>query len=133
MRPAQLYYESSNAENVAGLVQGFGYTDHALLEIAIILKNMVQIGIAKAECQDLLGSRSSIVTESHFCAIDRIDNASACVFDNGNGFIVNANNINYVVGVLSLVTNMCRPEFPALYTRVGDYTEWIDDYLELWR
>lgn len=133
MRPVQLYRENIAQQRMEGLIQGFGITDTQEMEMALILKNMIQTVIPDVECRDILRSRSGIWTETHFCAIDRVGNASACIFDEGNGFIVNREGVNYVVGVLSLITNMCRPEFPALFTRVSDYLGWIEYFMELWK
>lgn len=96
------------------------------------LKNMHQTQIENNECLNLLGSRRNVLMSSHFCALDRENDASGCIYDQGAGFIVTEDGINYVVGVLSLVTHMCRPQFPNMYTRVSDYTDWIQDTLDLW-
>lgn len=127
--------ESSSAEIIEGtrgIIKGFGYTSTDLSAPAIVLKFMHQEVISQLECRSLLGSRGSILTDSHFCAIDRLEAASACVLDNGNGFVVVEDDVKYVIGILSIITNMCRPQFPAMYTRVNEYTGWIDDWLELW-
>lgn len=96
------------------------------------LTYMHQTVIPNDECRTLLGSRASLLQDSHFCAMDRERNASACLYDTGAGFVVNENGINYVLGVLSVVSHMCRPQYPNLYTRVSEYKEWIEMYLELW-
>lgn len=142
MRPVQIYkgpsastFIDSNEgdSDIEGLIVGFGMVSTAPWSIPIIQNYMHQTEVSDSECRNLLGSRRDLLMSSHFCAMDRRTNASsACIYDNGAGFIVNEDGVNYVVGVLSLVTNMCRPQFPNMYTRVSDYTEWIEQYLELW-
>lgn len=125
--------ESVSDSDTEGLIVGFGMESTAPWRIPLIQNYMHQTEVSDSECRNLLGSRRGLLMSSHFCAMDRRTNASsACIYDNGAGFIVNEDGVNYVVGVLSLVTNMCRPQFPNMYTRVSDYTEWIEQYLELW-
>lgn len=100
---------------------------------AVTLQQMHQTVIKASECRSRLGTRSSILMDSHFCAMDQENLASGCIFDQGNGFIISEDGFNVIVGVLSLVTNMCRPQFPTIYTRVSDYIELIEHFVQLWQ
>lgn len=122
--------QSDVDQDITGIVESFGIIGTEPMELADSLKVMTQTVIDNTECRSLLeGARSTLLMDSHFCAIDA---ASACMFDSGYGFIVNQEGVNYLVGVLSLFTNMCRPQFPTMYTRVSDYTEFLEHYLQLW-
>lgn len=101
---------------------------------ASTLKTMTQAVITKEECQERLGTRSFILTDSHFCAIDLVNNATACNSDSGNGFVYENefNGDSVLVGVTSLFTHMCRPQFPVLYTKISLYTEWILMHVNIW-
>lgn len=133
MTPMSLYKgEGIPIERFHGEIQGFGMTGTEPMAPAIVLKAMNQSGVTNEECRTLLGSRASVLTDTHYCAIDRRGLSSACNFDQGNGYIMYVGTVPYVMGILSIFTNMCRPQFATLYTRVNDYIPWIEDTLGKW-
>lgn len=121
-----------NLEGIEGIIKGFGAISTEPISTSSVQKSMNQTVISDAICRNRLGTRSGVLTANHFCAIDEVNNASACMYDSGNAFVLTEDGTLYVAGVLSIVTNMCRPQFPALYTRVDSFIPWIEEYLELW-
>lgn len=85
------------------------------------------------ECQRLLGDNGRLVTKDHFCAIDPDGLRTGCNFDQGGGFIVEYEGVRYLTGVMSLITNMCRPQFPIMYMRLQGYYSWLWDYVSAWQ
>lgn len=75
----------------------------------------------------MLQERAELVTASHFCAMDEINHSSLCEGDMGAGFIMEIDGVKTVVGVGSIVTNMCHHTFPTIFTRVSDYVDWIKE------
>lgn len=116
----------------AGQVSGFGAVATTPFEFPEEVLTIDQTVISNAECQARLGDNGHMVTVNHFCAIDRQGKTNACVHDEGAGFIAQDDGKTVLMGVLSFVTNMCRPEYPAVYLRVNDYRLWIDSSMQGW-
>lgn len=57
--------------------------------------------------------------------------SSMCLGDEGAGFIVEIDKVPTIVGVLSFVTNFCDPNYPAVYTQVSPYVDWIKEKAEM--
>lgn len=77
-----------------------------------------------------LGSRAHLVTRSHYCAIDDENFSSLCVGDLGSGFVLSIDGKYSIVGVASVITNMCNNKFPAIYTYVAPYIDWINGIIK---
>lgn len=119
-------------DNLSGYVAGFGYSQNGTQwqenqERTAFLASW----ISHEQCIQELGPRAEVVAGSHFCARDTIGVASVCHGDLGAGFVMEIDGQPYLVGVLSVVTNMCNPSIPAMYTRVAQYTDWIDRIMDL--
>lgn len=112
-----------------GQVTGFGAMATEPFEFPDKVQSMFQTVISIEECREMLGPLGSLLQTDHFCAINHMDQATACNFDEGNGFVVSHEGVNYVVGVLSFITNMCRPQYPVVYTKLQMYSSWINSYL----
>lgn len=132
MIPIARWPLSNLPQNLNGLVNGFGAISTEPFVLSNPMQTMNQVVIDEESCRTMLGSRESILPFTHFCAIDPNMEASACVHDNGNGFIGHIDEVPYVFGVMSIITNMCRPQFPVLYQPIGPFNGWIDLIISQW-
>lgn len=82
------------------------------------------------ECSGLLGERVEVQPFGKFCAGDIFEVSSVCHGDLGAGFVMYMNAVHYLTGVLSVFTHMCNPKYPAVYTKIAQYTDWIDSVVD---
>ncbi|XP_046456355.1 brachyurin-like [Daphnia pulex] len=107
------------------LVSGWGKTaDGALQGISDVLMKVTAPGITTAECAATYGD---IITDNILC-IDTTGGKGSCNGDSGGPLsFVNAGVYNQV-GIVSFGARAgCAEGFPAGFTRVSSYTQWISD------
>lgn len=79
-------------------------------------------------CSDLLAQNLVTITEEHnFCALDLEHEASLCYGDLGSAFTLYIDEVNTLVGVVSVFTNMCHRDYPVVFTKVAPYLDWIQE------
>ncbi|XP_064071889.1 trypsin, alkaline B-like [Vanessa tameamea] len=71
-------------------------------------------------CQQNYGNMN-LITEYLLCAGPREANNGVCTRDSGGPLVHN----NAIVGVVSFGKDCGLPQFPAVFTRVSKYTDWI--------
>lgn len=124
MTPIALsYYVNPPYFYEQGKVSGFGMAligDQWLMQAS--LKTGYFYRIERNKCDFVLGHE---IAKTSFCAQDQIYDSSICYGDNGSGFTVHINGINTLVGIVSIYTNMCNPDFPVVFTEVSSYSVWI--------
>lgn len=81
--------------------------------------------VTDSVCDNLLGDGISIPETTSFCAQDLDNGASICYGDLGAGLTVFIDEVNTLVGIVSIFTNMCHKDYPVIFTRVAPYTSWI--------
>lgn len=124
--PVAIMIDPTQPDHRLGDVFGFGWAlDSGVWRENQNLYTFQTSWIADDECRELLGDRAELLASTHFCAEDFFETASVCHGDIGTGFVMFIDGVYYVTGVLSVFTNMCHPSFPALYTRVADFAQWI--------
>lgn len=117
----------ANPNDRLGDVVGFGWTPEGLGWREQERKYTFQSSwISEEQCVEELGARAEVLSRFHFCAKDFFGVASVCHGDHGAGFVMYIDSLYYLTGVLSVFTNMCQPNYPAMYTRVALYSAWID-------
>lgn len=80
--------------------------------------------IDEGSCQSALGVQQEAIASSHFCTEN---GDSLCFGDIGNGLTLDMDGVETLVGVVSVITNMCHVTYPVMYTQVSLYTEWIQE------
>lgn len=70
------------------------------------------------------------IHENTFCAQDLDYDSSLCYGDLGSGLSVYIDDVNTLVGIVSIFTNQCNRDFPVLFTKVSLYVDWIREQLE---
>lgn len=78
--------------------------------------------IDEGSCRSALGVQQEAIASSHFCTENA---ASMCFGDIGNGLTLEVDGVETLVGVVSVITNMCHVSYPVMYTQVSLYTWWI--------
>lgn len=78
-------------------------------------------------CRATLGVREDVISRSHFCTENT---ARMCFGYLGSGLVMQrANGEKLLVGVASVITNMCHDEYPVMFTEVDKYKEWIREQI----
>jgi trypsin len=77
--------------------------------------------VARATCNTAYGGNQ--ITANMFCAgVLNTGGKDACQGDSGGPVVIN----NQVVGAVSWGYGCARPQYPGVYTRVGNYIPWIN-------
>lgn len=84
--------------------------------------------ISDSDCREMLGDRSPLLSEQNiqYCAIDPSRVASICHGDIGSSMTMVIDGELTLVGIVSLFTNMCSPNYPVLYTKVYRFSTWLN-------
>lgn len=82
--------------------------------------------IDEEQCRSKLGDKQELIADSHFCTEN---GASLCFGDHGSGFVVHIGDEEVLVGLVSVITNMCHGSHPVMFTRVELYVDWIKEQL----
>lgn len=109
-----------------GVVSGFGLFEHESRGWTLNLAK--QTGefrvIDDASCRTALGDQQEVISPTHFCS----DNyPRMCFGDIGNGLTMDLDGVQTLVGIVSVITNMCHASYPVMYTQVSMYLEWIQE------
>lgn len=127
VNPINIMRDILQPENRLGDIVSFGWTPYGSNWVQNDRKLSFQSSwVDDRTCAALLGDRAEVLADTHFCAKDYFESTSVCHGDLGAGFVMYIDSVHYLTGVLSVVTNMCNPAVPAMYTRVAPYANWID-------
>lgn len=114
--------------NEQGRVAGFGMYQSGT---DWLMNQQKQVGyfrrVLDTECEQLLAQNEMALTENSFCAMDLDYGASVCYGDMGSGMSIYIDEVNTLVGVVSVFTNMCHRDYPAVFTKVAPYVDWINE------
>lgn len=80
--------------------------------------------VADDKCTNLLGPGRTIAADS-FCAWDLDYDSSICYGDLGSGMTLFIDEVNTLVGIVSVFTQQCNRDFPVIFTKVAPYVDWI--------
>lgn len=117
--------------NEQGSVTGFGFVHSA--DEGWIMNQRMQTGfhrrIENNYCANKLSNNDVALSSDTFCARDLDHESSICHGDHGSGLTVYVDEVNTLVGVVSVVTNMCSRDYPVVFTKVFPYLNWIHNVL----
>lgn len=118
--------ENTPLVDAVGTVSGFGLIEDETRGWTLnFVKQTGQFRVIDEEsCRNDLGDRQELISSTHFCTDNE---ARLCFGDIGGGLTLNIDGKETLVGVVSVITNMCHHTYPAMYTRVARYTEWIQE------
>lgn len=113
-----------------GVIAGFGLRQDPVR--GWTLNFLKQTGVVRVMhrdyCKLRLEHRQELISPTHFCT----DNSPSICFGHiGNGLTVEIDKVETLVGVVSVITNMCYPRYPVMFTEVGLYLDWIRENIQL--
>lgn len=127
--------EYSDHVNAGVLCWTGGYgslASHTQSEIRT-LSNIDEVEViimADKYCRRSALSSSGFIWNEHFCAdFLRKDPAKACSGDLGGALICIENNQPVIFGVTSLADHCGEEDNPAVYTKLSQYTQWIEQII----
>lgn len=134
--PICLPRSGANFAGEIGTVTGWGDNRNPQLYPSPLLKRLAVQIVENDECEQWAADFGGHlgIKESHLCAGFRKDGGNTCFSDSGGPLVVENEGRSQLVGIVStgigpfgLVCGM--PFFPAIYTNVSNYVEWIDAHV----
>ena len=71
--------------------------------------------------------KKNVISKSQMCAGYKNGGIDSCWADSGGPLILD----NILIGIVSTGIGCGRPGLPGIYTRVDEYTKWIDSTINL--
>ncbi|XP_052743896.1 trypsin, alkaline B-like [Bicyclus anynana] len=101
---------------------GWGWKDHAGVNPSEELRHVQIPTVPHATCQNSYTFMT--LTAGHMCAGPMEGGRGSCQGDSGSPLIYN----NVVIACTSFGNGCARPNYPALYSRVAYFSNWIVDH-----
>lgn len=119
-------------EGEAGLVSGWGWTneDQNLGDRADQLQQANVEFWENSKCTDSFRThqkKSIEISPTQVCAGKAAGGIDSCFADSGGPLL---NKENVIVGIVSTGIGCARPGLPGVYTRVSEYTDWIEGVMK---
>lgn len=109
---------SDPATSASSIAAGWGTTSESG-SLAAALRQVTLPIVSRASCQSAYGS--SQVTTNMVCAGVTAGGIDSCQGDSGGPLTVSG----VLIGIVSWGIGCARPNYPGVYTRVGNYVSWI--------
>lgn len=113
------------AAGVNSVVTGWGATSEGGSSPAILQEVTVPI-VSQDICRQAYGSS---LTNNMFCAGLAQGGKDSCQGDSGGPLSVSSGSSRKLAGIVSWGNGCARPGFYGIYTRVANYTAWIQQYI----
>ena len=130
IRVIRLHKGPTPPEGTSVTVMGWGKTQpvRGFAPSALLLQ--VDLNVEEPDvCSSRLGTAPGQLHGKVICA--GAPGRKSCLGDSGGPVVFTTGRPNYLVGVVSWGRADCTGDvMPGVYTRVGAYTQWIDDVLE---
>uniref|UniRef100_A0A8C8WGR8 Peptidase S1 domain-containing protein n=1 Tax=Panthera leo TaxID=9689 RepID=A0A8C8WGR8_PANLE len=133
MQPVCLPEKSFQAETGTECwVTGWGQPEEVLAPMPVLLQETEQHILHHKKCnwilQTQLGTFRSMVRKGMICAY-RAEKKGICKGDSGGPLVCEFNETWVQVGIVSWGIGCGRRNFPAVYTEVSFYRDWVTDHL----
>lgn len=113
-----------NVTDHFGIATGFGFFEDGENAVQSMQLRFVLMQITTREaCRQQHGT--SVITDNHICSLT-FGGSSTCVGDEGAPLITYLNLNPVLVGIGSTPLQLCTQEFPAIFTSVVRYLDWIN-------
>lgn len=114
-------------EGAAGLVSGWGWTNEDQNK-GDRADNLQQASVEfwdNSKCTDSFRNQKKQIeiSPSQVCAGKATGGVDSCFADSGGPLI---NDQNVIVGIVSTGIGCARPGLPGVYTRISEYSDWIE-------
>ncbi|XP_075162018.1 serine protease 7-like [Haematobia irritans] len=91
------------------------------------IRQKVNVLIADQKfCTKQYGSRGVIIDSTHICATGYLANQDSCFGDSGGPLMTHRDGIWVLDGIVSFGRGCGHSEWPGVYARVDQYTDWIN-------
>ncbi len=136
-QPAIGLYEADGSA-LAGFnstVMGWGATDYSDPTTPVYpneLRHAVLPIVSRDVCNAPVSYQGTIAT-SQICAGFPAGGIDSCIGDSGGPLVTNIDGRVTQVGIVSFGNGCAEPFFYGVYTNVGAYVDWIDDYVQISR
>lgn len=125
---------SSIIEGAPGIVAGWGWTneDQNIGDRADQLQQATVEFWENSKCTDSFrrNQKQIEISPTQVCAGKAAGGIDSCFADSGGPLI---NDQNVIVGIVSTGIGCARPGLPGVYTRVSEYTDWIESVMRRWK
>ncbi|NXU27728.1 CTRL protease, partial [Thalassarche chlororhynchos] len=108
--------------NLQCVTTGWGRTNTNSQALAARLQQVTLPLISRSQCKQYWGNR---ITSSMLCAGGV--GASSCQGDSGGPLVYQNGNVWTLIGIVSWGNSNCNVRMPAIYTRVSQFRNWIDN------
>ncbi|XP_054158524.1 mite allergen Der p 3-like [Oppia nitens] len=85
--------------------------------------------VSPSDCQKMYEKDQQIITQSMICANNLSQKSDSCNGDSGRPLILMNGTVPVQVGIVSFGRKCASPFFPAVYTNVGYYRNFIEKFL----
>lgn len=135
IRPACLWTRNDVGHYVKGTASGWGATNVLQKKLSDILMKVALPFLANDFCNEKLINLKNrnwhgfLESNSQMCAGELDGGKDTCQGDSGGPLQVMSRDnkcVHYVVGVTSVGRGCGEKDFPAIYTRVSAYLDWIE-------
>ncbi|XP_076832395.1 coagulation factor X [Brachyhypopomus gauderio] len=109
-----------------GLVTGWGATSYLGSSSRFLRKVMLPV-VTQEDC---IQSTEQVITDNMFCAGYLHAEKDACTGDSGGPFVVNYRGTWFLTGVVSWGEKCAAEGKYGVYTRLGNFLQWIRDEME---
>jgi len=101
------------------IVSGWGYLQEGGGSLSSSLQTLDVASVDRETCNTAYDGE---ITDNMFCAgVLNVGGKDACQNDSGGPVVQN----NQVIGAVSWGYGCARPQYPGVYTRVGNFVTWI--------
>lgn len=113
-------------EGNRGMVTGWGATRYLSRSSRFLRK----VTLPVVTYQDCIATTKQVITDNMFCAGYLDVNMDACSGDSGGPFVVHYRGTWFLTGVVSWGEKCAARGKYGVYTRLGNYLNWIRDTME---
>ncbi len=119
-------------DGTQAVVKGWGFTSDPNInddaeESHALRKAVIQI-LARDECNQR-NRYDNDVTENMICAGNFDGGVDSCQGDSGGPLAIESGRLWYQVGITSWGEGCAERNYPGVYTRIANYSQWIEDQM----
>ena len=106
-------------------ITGWGDTDISSVEATS--SDLMKVNVPVVSSATCMGSYGNRITDNMLCAGYSSGGYDSCQGDSGGPlFVQNSDNTETLIGVVSWGTGCAQPDYYGVYTKVANYTSWIE-------
>jgi secreted trypsin-like serine protease len=125
--------DASALTGFSATVMGWGATDYSD-PTAPVYPNELRHAVVPIVSRDVCNapiSYQGTIANTQVCAGFTAGGVDSCVGDSGGPLVTNIDGRTAQVGIVSFGNGCAEPFFYGVYTNIGAYIDWIDDYVQI--